>query len=123
MTILNCSLTFDNFFETAVPMDENHPEYQKNVLYLYDDSNVLVEGVNQAKVLIKTLVFDELPEKIEDAFDKLKLPVDIERSMQQSVLVSHLLDAEQKKTAKIKIPERPAFILPRNYGITDPRKK
>lgn len=43
--------------------------------------------------------------------------------MQESILAAHLLDAEQKKTAKIKVPERPAFVLPRVYGITDSRKK
>lgn len=47
----------------------------------------------------------------------------MDKSMEEAVLASHLLDAEQKKTAIIKVPERPAFVLPRVYGITDSRKK
>jgi hypothetical protein len=72
---------------------------------------------------LKTIVFEKFPEKIVDQFENLKLPSDIERSMQQSVLVSHLLDAEQKKMKKVKDPERPMWVNPRNFGITDARKK
>lgn len=94
----------------------------KNV-YLYGNSHVLVNGVQQAQVLTKSLVFDELPEKMEDVFYNLKLPSDVERSMQQSVLVSHLLDAEQQKTAKKINPLRPMRPPPRSYGISEKRKK
>lgn len=68
-------------------------------------------------------MFNEYPEKTEDMLEKLKLPQDLERSMQQAVLVSHLLDAEQQKTAIVKDPERPSRVFRRNYGITDLRKK
>jgi hypothetical protein len=83
----------------------------------------LLEGIQQAQVLLKTLVFNEYPEKIEEMLKKINLPTDLERSMQQSVLVSHLLDAQQEKTAIIKDPERPSRVFKRNYGITDIRKK
>jgi large subunit ribosomal protein L37 len=116
-------IKIDDVFEKPLKMDESHPEFKERVLYRFDDSNVLVEGVTQAQALLNTLVFDELPEKLEDKFSKLKLPADIERSMQQSVLVSHLLDAEQQKTAKIVNPLRPMRPFPRNYGITEARKK
>lgn len=106
-----------------IPRDETHPEYKQQPQLFYDDSNVLLEGVTQAQVLLNTIVFDEFPDKIADAFENLKLPSDIERSMQQSVLVSHLLDAEQKKLAKMKDPERPMWNYPRAYGISDTRKK
>lgn len=82
-----------------------------------------VQGVTQTQVLLKTLVFEELPEKIEDSFRNVKIPSDVERSMQQAVLVSHLLDAEQQKTKKIVNPLRPMRPYPRNYGITEARKK
>lgn len=52
----------------------------------------------------------------------MKLPTDLERSAQQSFLVSHLLDAEQMKTAKIKDPLKPMRVFPRNYGITEARR-
>lgn len=55
----------------------------------------------------------------------MNIPKDIERSMHQSVLVSHLLDAEQVKSP-IRVPlspEKPAHIIRKVYGITDARKK
>lgn len=82
-----------------------------------------MSGIPQAQVLVNTQVFAELPEKYEELLTSQKIPSDVERSMQQSVLVSHLLDAEQKKTAKIVSPLRPMRPFPRNYGITDTRKK
>lgn len=105
------------------PEGENHPNWNQKTCHIYRDDNVLLEGLSQAQVLTKTITFDELPEKLEESLQKLKIPSNIERSMQQSVLVSHLLDAQQEKTAKVKIPEKPAYTLPRNYGITDSRKK
>lgn len=116
-------IKIDDVFEKPLKLDETHPDYKERALYVYGDSNVVVEGITQTQVLLKTVVFDELPEKLEDKFKNLKLPADIERSMQQSVLVSHLLDAEQQKTAKIVNPLRPMRPFPRNYGITEARKK
>lgn len=106
-----------------MPLDETHPEYKQEGVYIFGDSNVLVQGVKQAQVLLKTAVFNEFPQKVEEAFESLKLPADVERSMQQAVLVSHLLDAEQQKTIKIVNPLRPMRPYPRNYGITEARKK
>lgn len=90
---------------------------------MYGDSNVLIQGIAQAQVLLKTVVFDEFSEKVEEMIQNLNIPSDVERSMQQATLVSHLLDAEQKKTAKIVNPLRPMRPYPRNYGITEARKK
>lgn len=116
-------LNLEDIFERPLPLDETNPEYKERELYLYGDSNVLVQGVTQTQVLLKTVVIDGLPNKVEEMFQNLKLPADVERSMQQSVLVSHLLDAEQQKTVKIVNPLRPMRPYPRNYGITEARKK
>lgn len=92
---------------------------------VFKDSNVLVHGTKQAQVLTKSLIFNEFPDHIERKLEALKLPTDIERSMHQSVLVSHLLDAQQVKSS-IKFPLRPNkpnHIIPKEYGITDSRKK
>ena len=92
--------------------------------YLFSDSNVLVYG-KQAQVLTKSIMLNALPENMERKFATLKLPTDIERSMHQSVLVSHLLDAEQKKSP-IRVPLRPnkpKHIIRKEYSITDNRKK
>lgn len=93
--------------------------------FIYGDNNVLVGGMPQAQVLTKTLMFDKLPEKLEKKFNSLKLPTDIERSMHQSVLVSHLLDAEQIKSPyKVTIaPDKARHFHPKEYCITERRKK
>ncbi|XP_055595416.1 39S ribosomal protein L37, mitochondrial [Uranotaenia lowii] len=106
--------------ETA--LDENHPLYKQEACYQYSDSNVLLEGVRQAQVLLNTIVYEELPSKYEERIEKLKIPTQLDRSMQQSVLAALVFDAEQVKTAKIKDPERPAYTFPRVYGISDQRK-
>jgi hypothetical protein len=109
------------------------PHVQQNVnediqypsSYVFSDGNVLVHGTMQAQVLTKSIMLNELPENIERKFDTLKLPTDIERSMHQSVLVSHLLDAEQKKSP-IRVPlrpDKPKHIIRKEYSITDNRKK
>jgi hypothetical protein len=92
---------------------------------VYGNSNVLVYGTSQAQVLTKTLIFNKFPDKLEQKFASLKLPTDIERSMHQSVLVSHLLDAEQMKSPyKIPIaPNKPRHFHPKEYCITEQRKK
>lgn len=116
-------LNIDDLFEKPLPEDEKHPDYQAEECYVFGDSNVLVEGVAQTQILLNTLVFKNLPDKMEESFVNIKVPSDVERSMQQSVLVSHLLDGEQQKTEKIVNPLRPMRPYPRNYGITEARKK
>ncbi|CRL07427.1 CLUMA_CG020397, isoform A [Clunio marinus] len=101
---------------------ENNYSYNEKPIYLYGDSNVLVEGTVQAQKLLKTLKFDRFPDQIEKNFENTKLPTNIERSFQQSVLVSHLLDGEQQKLAKKMNPLRPMRPFPLEYGITDARK-
>jgi large subunit ribosomal protein L37 len=108
--------------ERPPKLDETHPFWQEKQCHLYKDSNVLLEGVKQAQVLTKTLVFNEFPENLEICLEKMTLSQNLERSMQQAVLVSHLLDAQQEKTAVIKDPERPSRVFKRNMGITDFRK-
>jgi large subunit ribosomal protein L37 len=84
---------------------------------------VLLEGVRQAQNLLNTLVIDEYPTVVEERLAKIKIPISMDRSMQQSVLASQLFDAEQVKLyKKIKDPNRPAFTFPRLYGISSERK-
>ncbi|XP_065073293.1 large ribosomal subunit protein mL37 [Ochlerotatus camptorhynchus] len=105
-----------------VQLDENHPLYKREQCYLYGDRNVLLEGVRQAQVLLNTVVYDELPLKVEERVDKTKIPTQLDRSMQQSVLAALVFETEQVKTALIKDPERPAFKFPRVYGISSEKK-
>lgn len=105
-----------------VKFDENHPLYKREPCYVFGDRNVLLEGVRQAQVLLNAVVYDELPLKVEERLEKTKIPTALDRSMQQSVLAALVFDAEQVKTAVVKDPERPAYKLPRNYGISDERR-
>ncbi|XP_058452028.1 large ribosomal subunit protein mL37 [Malaya genurostris] len=105
-----------------VKRDVNHPLYKSEPCYLFSDGNVLLEGVKQAQALLNTVVYDELPLKVEERLESTKIPTQLERSMQQSVLAALVFDAEQVKTAIVKVPDRPAFKLPRNYGISNERK-
>ncbi|XP_019541947.3 large ribosomal subunit protein mL37 [Aedes albopictus] len=105
-----------------VQLDENHPLYKREQCYLYRDRNVLLEGVRQAQVLLNTVVYDELPLRVEERLDKMKIPTPLDRSMQQSVLAALVFDTEQVKTALVKDPERPAFKFPRVYGISNEKR-
>ncbi|XP_055524558.1 39S ribosomal protein L37, mitochondrial [Wyeomyia smithii] len=103
-------------------LDQSHPLYKEEPCYLYGDRNVLLEGVRQAQVLLNTVVYDELPLRVEERLEKTKIPAQLDRSMQSSVMAALVFDTEQVKTATVKIPERPAFKLPRNYGISNERR-
>lgn len=107
---------------SIVEEDKSHPNWHSEKCRIYSDSNVLIEGVPQAQVLTKTLEINGLPKQLEEKLEKIQLSTQSERNIRNAILASHVFDSEQAKTAIIKIPERPAFVTPRNYGITDSRK-
>lgn len=78
-------------------------------------------------MLTNSATFNGFPQEIESKIQSIKLPTNVERSMHQSVLVSHLLDAEQVKSYEVKslFAHKNLFKhkVPREYGITDTRKK
>lgn len=43
--------------------------------------------------------------------------------MKRSILQAHLFDSHQEKLAIRKHPEKKMWVYPRDYGITDQRKK
>lgn len=90
---------------------------------MYGNSNVLLDGLQQAQVLTKTIEIKGLPKSIEESLAKIQLPSNVDRNVHQLILASHVLDAEQVKLPKVKLPDRPAFNLPRDYGISHQRKK
>lgn len=83
---------------------------------------MLLEGLDQAQVLLKTLAVDGLPNKVEQLLSKSNIPDASDQSVRNSILTANLFDAEQKKLAIRKDPNRPAYVLPRDYGITDSRR-
>lgn len=101
--------------------DETHPDWKSSVCHIFGDNNVPLEGVLQAQHLTKSLVIDGLPKNLEETLKTLKISTAVDKNIQNSILSSHVLDAEQQKLP-LKIPERPMFVLPRTYGITHPRR-
>ena len=103
-----------------IPQDENHPNWHQQICFTYKDTNVLLGGLNQAKVLTNTVqLVDGLPERIvlKDVDSKLNTRT------KEIIRYSHLFDAEQQKLPKIKDPLKPAFNFRRVLGITDARVK
>ncbi|XP_063704454.1 large ribosomal subunit protein mL37 [Culicoides brevitarsis] len=107
-----------------VPEAPKLPEnYHSKPCGVFGDSNALLLGMPQAQILLNTLKIDGYPEKLEDQMEKLSIPTNIERAMYQSVMNVCLFDPEQVKLEhRKKDPERPAYIFPRIYGLTDARR-
>lgn len=107
-------------YEKPIQYDETHPLWKSRTCLTYKDDNVLLEGLNQAKVLTNTVqVQENLPEKL--AFKEVDKNFD--SLVKHAIFSSNVFDAEQKKLPKIKDPLRPSFNFPRVYGITEQRVK
>lgn len=102
--------------------DETHPNWKSTICHNVGDNNVLLEGVLQTQHLTKSLVMDDLPKSLENSLKNLTIPSAVDKSIQNSILSSHVFDAEQEKLPAVKDPERPRFVFPRTYGITYPRR-
>jgi len=101
---------------------EENPLWNSRSCCIHNDSNVLVNGMDQAQLLTKTLVFNELPRKLRNIVNSTKISPESNKYFKNAILTAHLFDAEQKKLAIKKDPLRPAWNFPRDYGITDQRK-
>ncbi|XP_051160947.1 39S ribosomal protein L37, mitochondrial [Leptopilina boulardi] len=101
--------------------DETHINWHDSPCFMYEDNDLLIEGVTQAKVLAKTILFeDEFPKRIENLFNQC--PENVHNLVLRSILNSNLFDAYQQVLPKLKDPERPAWNFPRSLGITSYRK-
>ena len=103
--------------------DKTHPDWHDTPCYTYGNANVLLEGIQQAQLLTKTVAISGLPKNIEESLSRMQLSSTINRNIKHAIMASHVFDAEQVKLPKIKLPERPAFNLPRDYGISHERRK
>lgn len=79
-----------------------------------------MEGLNQAKILTKSI---ELKEGLPESIVLKDISKSISKRVKNIILSSIIFDAEQKKLPKVKDPERPAWNFPRLYGITQNRAK
>lgn len=103
-----------------VPHRASHNDKAAHILC---DKNVLTFGKDQAQCLTKTLVVPELPENLQKRIDNVEIPTETEVQIKNSILQAHLYDAHQEKLPKRKHPEKLMWNYPRDFGITDQRKK
>lgn len=90
---------------------------------MFKDNNVLLGGLPQAQVLTNTIEINSFPQQIEDAISNGQYSKVVDRNVQNAIFSSHLLDAQQVKLPKVKLIDRPAYNLPRLYGISHERRK
>ncbi|CAG2057522.1 unnamed protein product [Timema podura] len=111
-------LKFVGLEDKPLPWDEFHPLYHKQECHMYGNHSVLLKGLDQAKVLTNTV---ELEQGLPAALPRVTASARHHHLVNNLIMSSLVLDAEQKKLPKLKDPERPAFNFPREYGITDVR--
>lgn len=110
------------FEKKELPQDNTHPDWHDTPCYTYGDSNVLLEGIQQAQLLTKTIAINGLPKNIEESLNRIDLSSNVNKNVKNAIMSSHVFDAEQVKLPKIKLLDRPAFNLPRDYGISHERR-
>lgn len=109
------------FFEH--PRNETHPWWNSRICHVFGDSNVLIYGQKQAQTLTKTLLVNELPQSIQELAKNAEISNETEVQFKNSILQAHLFDTHQEKLVKQKHPTKKMWVFPRDYGITDQRKK
>lgn len=68
-----------------VPRDHTHPLYHERICHIYRDHNVLLKGLDQGKILTKTVEIETgLPVEIENLVGSQQLP-DQDTLVQRSV--------------------------------------
>ncbi|XP_057341344.1 39S ribosomal protein L37, mitochondrial [Microplitis mediator] len=119
---LDINQFFDrDVYPRPIPMDETHPGWKERPCLKLNTNDLLVMGTDQAQVLTKTLlVKDGLPDKIEESIKDTS--EEVNKIVERIVYASNIFDAHQEKLPKRIDPARPAFGLPRDYGLTDFRK-
>ncbi|KAF5272436.1 hypothetical protein FQA39_LY07904 [Lamprigera yunnana] len=107
-----------DYIPKPAAFDKTHPNWHDKVCHTYKDNNVLIEGLDQAKIITNTVEIHEgLPVQIVVP----KGPSGLDKSVKEIILNSHLFDSEQEKLPKKKDPERPAWNFPRDFGVTQSR--
>lgn len=106
--------------ENPVKFDETHPDWHDDPILQFKDDHVLVAGLDQAKVITRSV---ELQEGLPNNNLLKDIPKEVNSLAKQIIQNSHMFDAEQQKLPKIKDPKRPYHGLPRIYGITQNRRK
>lgn len=79
------SFDYINVFNPPTPKkNEHHPDFKSIPCFSYGDNNVLVEGLNQAKVLTNTVEVEEnLPQMILKLKEETSLPSTVHKIVQK----------------------------------------
>lgn len=114
-------ITVDHLIPKIV-FDKTHPDWKAQACLVFKDHNVLQEGLYQAQLLTNTVSLPDgyLSSDIEDSLPEL--PEHIDDIVERAIYTSHIFDAHQEKLSIRKDPARPAWVFPRDYGITSARK-
>ncbi|EFN78580.1 39S ribosomal protein L37, mitochondrial [Harpegnathos saltator] len=104
-----------------VIFNETHPDWKVKACLTFKDHNVLQQGLSQAQILTNTVCLSESSSShIANLLPDL--PENIDDIVKRAVYASNIFDAHQEKLPKRKDPNRPAWVFPRDYGITNARK-
>lgn len=108
-------------FQQKIVFDETHPDWKAQACLIFKDHNVLQEGFRQAQILTNTVCLpDSFSNYIQDP--SLELPEYIDDILKRIIYTSNIFDAHQERLPRRKDPARPAWVFPRDYGITNCRK-
>lgn len=102
-------------------LDHTHPDWKETPAWTFNDTNLLLLGIPQAQLLLKTVIIDnELPENVTNSMEETSF--NVEQLIHRSICNAAIFDAHQELLPKRKDPERPAWNFPRDLGITDIRR-
>lgn len=82
-----------------------------------------MEGLQQAKLLTNTVECESFPAEFIKLENDFQLSEQMHSEIQKKIKLCCLFEATQHKLPIKKDPLRPAWNFPRDYGITDSRKK
>lgn len=103
-------------------LNDSHQLWHNDPCLVYGDHNVLVHGLDQAKVFTNSIEPEPgLPQYLKELYEAYRLPNQDEH-VQRIITASLLFDAVQEKLPIRKDPKRPAWKFPRDFGIPDKRR-
>ncbi|XP_050521092.1 39S ribosomal protein L37, mitochondrial [Daktulosphaira vitifoliae] len=102
--------------------DDTHPLWNDEPCLVFSDHNVLVQGLDQAKVFTNSVEPSSgLPQHLQDLFEAYKIP-NQDDHVKRIINASVMYDSIQEKLPIKKDKERPAWNFPRDYGIPTKRR-
>lgn len=114
-------ITLEFLKPREITFDETHPDWKAQACLVFKDHNVLQEGFSQAQLLTNTVCLpNSSANYIQNSFPDL--PEHVDDIVKRIIYTSNIFDAHQEKLPKRKDPERPAWVFPRDFGITNCRK-